>query len=529
MAVRARGGGDPACASSADRAERHAASALLRARTRASSVAADDPRATYDALEQKCRAAMMRLGSLTMPMYAPSMIGGLRIERIGREASSTMGTLVVPGHARYGVVDADGRVVFEPPSSASLCWASRRLWSWRVTRREGGTGISRGDYVWHVDRFELDREGRGSLEWSYTLATSAEVGVASRLSFVDGTARRLLRLAYAAEDFPGAVYLVLREDGSVIEVLNDLSRARLLLRGAEPTRPAAPAAPPAAPQARSATSAALEALLSNPDDDDARLRYAEELGGARGELIRLSTQGLEPKRQREILRAHGEQWAAELGMTKSGLSWDRGFVVRGTVGAKYEPAALENPLWRLVRELPSNMSLPSPDLLDALTDLGCFNTASWLERRAKPWARLQRLIVRSAEIALLTRRPEHFPALSDVRVFVAHDETPPVQDLAPRSLARVELFGDLEPSTVVELLSRIDASRVTTLAIRRGQGGFGTTVLTTVSGAFRAVEADAKVDREWFFALLGALGRNDFDVVRHPHFAEADLGRWCRG
>jgi uncharacterized protein (TIGR02996 family) len=467
------------------------------------------------------------------------MIGGLRIERIGREASSTMGTLVVAGHERYGVVDADGRVVFAPPSSVSLCWASRRLWSWRVTRREGGTGISRGDYVWHVDRFELDREGRGSLEWSYTLATSAEVGVASRLSFVDGAARRLLRLAYAAEDFPGAVYLVLREDGSfesagssadgsVIEVLNDLSRARLLLRGAEPTRPAAPAAPPAAPQARSATSAALEALLSNPDDDDARLRYAEELGGARGELIRLSTQGRDPKRQREILRAHGEVWAAELGMIKSGLSWDRGFVVRGTVGAKHEPSALENPLWRLVRELPSNMSLPSPDLLDALTDLGCFNTASWLERRARPWARLRRLIVRSAEIALLTKRPEQFPALSDVRVFVAHGETLAVQDLARCSLARVELFGDLEPSTVVELLSRIDASRVTTLAITRGQGGFGTMSLTTVGGAFRTVEADANVDRAWFVAVLDALGRNDFDVVRHPHLAEADVARWCR-
>ncbi len=453
---------------------------------------------------------------------------GHRIERVGRAASVSEGTLAVAGAILYGVVDAKGRVVFAPPSSVSLVSVGDRLWSWRVERREGSTGVGRGDLVWTLERY-LAADARGaSREWSHTLGTRTEIGVADRLSFVPRTEHRVVELAYAAEDFPGSVFVVLREDGTVVEVEDDRARALAILRGA-PDRPAIEPAPRAEPPTPSLTSddAALDALVAAPDDDAARLRYAAQLGGARGELIRLSIDRAKAPAHRELLKSNGAAWAAEeMGLMKTGLAWDRGFVVRGTTGRATE-AQLAHPHWRMFREVPANMQLPIAERMDSLERLGCFNTAAWLAKRARAWSRLASLIARRAELELLSAQPDRFPALTELRVFLENGE-PSLVVVPVRPFTRLELFGDMRLDDVPDHLARVEArGDVAELVLTEGHGHSGRVRwIADETRRFRRVSADAKLAPSHFLAVLERVGRRDYVSVDHPAITASELTSW---
>lgn len=59
--------------------------------------------------------------------------------------------------------------------------------------------------------------------------------------------------------------------------------------------------------------ALLDAVLTDPDADGPRLRYAgwyEQRGDPRGEFVRLQISGENPDRERELLAAHRDRWVA---------------------------------------------------------------------------------------------------------------------------------------------------------------------------------------------------------------------------
>ncbi|MBN8611499.1 MAG: hypothetical protein J0L92_12980 [Deltaproteobacteria bacterium] len=453
---------------------------------------------------------------------------GHRIDRVGRAASASEGTLVVWGESLFGVVDAKGRLVFAPPSSVALVWAADRLWSWRVERREGTSGVGRGDLLWRLERYRLG-DADGVLEWSHTIETSTEIGVADHLVFVPRTGQRIVELAYAAEDSPGAIFVVLKEDGTVVEVADDRVRALAILKGEDGSAKDASIAP----TSRVVTTprdegGPLDALVADPDDDAARRRYAAHLGGERGALIARSLDRAQAAAHRELLKSKGAAWAAaEMGLMKTGLAWDRGFVVRGTIGRANEQQR-SHPHWRMFREVPANMELPLAERMDSLARLGCFNTASWLEERARPWSKLAWLMARRAELELLVARPEHVPALRELSVFLERGE-PSLDRLPARPLAQLELFGDVRLDDVPDHLARIESrGDVAELVLTEGHGQSGhVRWVAHERGRFRRVVADAKVTPSHFLALLARVGRRDHVAVEHPSIAPSELTPWC--
>ncbi len=91
----------------------------------------------------------------------------------------------------------------------------------------------------------------------------------------------------------------------------------------------------------------LRAILDHPDDDRARLVYADalqEAGDPRGEFIALSlAEGKEAaKRAKELLDAHRQKSWQNFGAKGARFTWDRGFVHE--VGCKARELAAAGPL-----------------------------------------------------------------------------------------------------------------------------------------------------------------------------------------
>jgi uncharacterized protein (TIGR02996 family) len=91
-------------------------------------------------------------------------------------------------------------------------------------------------------------------------------------------------------------------------------------------------------------SSLIQAILASPEDDSARLAYADwlsERGNPRGELIRVQvtlargvsdTAALQ-EQERELLARHQEEWLAELVTFGCNWEFDRGFVSKGAIAA----------------------------------------------------------------------------------------------------------------------------------------------------------------------------------------------------
>jgi len=154
------------------------------------------------------------------------------------------------------------------------------------------------------------------------------------------------------------------------------------LRGELAARPLDDAAPPilaeivnalmareaaAAAQPRTDLAALLAAVYADPDDDNARLVYADALleqGDPRGELIALQCRlAREPdlpearqlrKRAGELLDSHGKQWLGELAaIVRAGYRFERGFLAVCRVDnnrADRVRALVGHPAWATVRD-----------------------------------------------------------------------------------------------------------------------------------------------------------------------------------
>jgi len=75
----------------------------------------------------------------------------------------------------------------------------------------------------------------------------------------------------------------------------------------------------------------LAAIYARPDDDDARMVYADALQGRsdpRGELIALQLGNTGAARVRALLEAHGRDWLGPLAAIVLTFSFERGFPAR---------------------------------------------------------------------------------------------------------------------------------------------------------------------------------------------------------
>lgn len=439
------------------------------------------------------------------------MLSGYRLEKVAEGQMRQEGNIVVGGGPSWGVVQKNsGRVVFAPADSVALAWAAGRLWSWRESLKEGESGVSYGDYTWKLERYSLSPqkdcgELEVELEWSHALETSPG-GTPESLGFLSGTKQRILRLHYTETDFPGSVYVVLLDDGTVEETGSRQDALDIL----DPPAPAPKLTPPTTPPL-------LEDVLAHPEDDEARRRYAAAIGGARGEYIELSLLAKPGKEQRarrkELLTAHKKEWAAELGAGMTGLRWDRGFIVQvNSNSQEVRPDGLLNPLWRLVECVPGNYALPDADLLDQMEELGGFNLADFWQSRKQPWNRLRKLTARLAEIELLHSRPEHFPAIKHLKVYNQQDEAWDWEKVASvPGVETLELIGELSAEELATLLPLFEKSPISELIWAPHQGGFGGITFEKAEGRFAKARIHKKT-QSWISDALGALPK--LEVVR---------------
>ena len=112
--------------------------------------------------------------------------------------------------------------------------------------------------------------------------------------------------------------------------------------------------------ARAPDAALLAEIADQPDDDHARLVYADQLqlaGDPRGELIALQLAARDPERQRELVAAHGRTWLGPLAplVDLEDCRFERGFPVtialRDGIGASAIAAVAGDPVWSSVRRL----------------------------------------------------------------------------------------------------------------------------------------------------------------------------------
>ncbi|MGZ3450978.1 MAG: TIGR02996 domain-containing protein [Polyangiales bacterium] len=115
---------------------------------------------------------------------------------------------------------------------------------------------------------------------------------------------------------------------------------------------------PAKPAVARDGAALFADVYAHPEADGPRLVLADllqERGDPRGELIMLQCQSPNPKRERELLKAHGKEWCAELAPFVSGdIRFRRGFPASATLrfkNAMVAQRALDLPAWSTLEEI----------------------------------------------------------------------------------------------------------------------------------------------------------------------------------
>ncbi|MCA9720314.1 MAG: TIGR02996 domain-containing protein, partial [Myxococcales bacterium] len=152
-------------------------------------------------------------------------------------------------------------------------------------------------------------------------------------------------------------------------------------------RPSAPVSP--------RSTALLRAVYADPDLDEPREAFAEHLaaqGDERGEFIRLQLEDVgrrrrrAPRRERDLLRRHHDEWLAPLERAVERVEFRRGFPCSGrTVRARAEPL-IGDPAWstfeELETELPALIAHPGLPVLRKITcSWGCFAALAEQDRR----------------------------------------------------------------------------------------------------------------------------------------------------
>lgn len=340
-----------------------------------------------------------------------------------------------------GVFDREtNECVFAPENAVRFLVKAKHVLVWRQSR----LGERSKDNVWSIESYS-----RPSLvlAWRHEVRDRAFTSYELPVSLTEPREApdKVVTLHCSSDEGLASLFLVRSDDGQIFETT---SKEEALTRAGH----VKPRRPQKAPLPAPTHLAGLEEVLSAPDDDEVRLRYAASLvaaGDPRGDLIRLQVEktrrpltAAEKKSEKKLLDEHREAWGARLGALERGQAWERGFL--STVHVSDAPAqgALSHPEWRLVQHVPKNGLLPAADLMDGLETSGGFNLASWFGTRKTPWSKLRSLTARSKELAMLDR--ERFPALSRLVVFdaVGVDLAEVVTRMKLRGL---ELIGSLDP------------------------------------------------------------------------------------
>lgn len=229
------------------------------------------------------------------------------------------------------------------------------------------------------------------------------------------------------------------------ELAKRLAKVQVAIDGAYPevfTLDVALPASGAKPVDRGA--ALLAEIYAHPDDDAARSVYADYLqdkGDPRGEFIALQLADAQPERQAELLKEYTARWLGPMAtqIKRTGLVWERGFVVAGEALYTEEPP---DPAWRLVRELVGDTPLHDGHPMPSLRTLTVDNVQP-LTRLTEPLA-VERLVYtgpvrpRFAKVTCL-------PALAHLSLRSPDAQTPMdyVEMLRRKGLASVHAVVDL--------------------------------------------------------------------------------------
>ena len=164
--------------------------------------------------ERAARVAEHRARAPVPPWREPSGIPErLRVRRIAQGPSSREGKLITPGHEYVGLFSGE-ELVFAPPSAVALGMSpdERALFSWRVEKREGHSGVGRGDYRWTLERYSWpDR----TLEWQHVVADQKTIDWCwpDDLTVPADAGGRLISLRARSEDQQAWIHVVEEPDG----------------------------------------------------------------------------------------------------------------------------------------------------------------------------------------------------------------------------------------------------------------------------------------------------------------------------
>ena len=215
-------------------------------------------------------------------MAQPDEPRGMQIAVVSQDESSHQGKIVVAGQEYVGIHE-DGELVFAPPQAVAVELTPERLFSWRMIKRAGASGIGRGDYDWILEIFTWPESSflacytvrsRKVIEWCWPL----------RLRCPKRHRHRIVTFHARSEDYKADVHVVVHPDGTFSET-TELATAIALAKdqsidGAVATHVPASERPPLPPPPR-AQPTREEALRAQIRD---HTRIIELPGSARGEI-----------------------------------------------------------------------------------------------------------------------------------------------------------------------------------------------------------------------------------------------------
>ena len=212
------------------------------------------------------RAAPQRSAPVEEPAVTPAVDEGAPIVAVASQADgSSQGKVAVAGDEYVGVY-IRGELVFEPPQAVAIVLAPERLFSWRVVKRAGQSGIGRADYDWVLEIFTWPDpsfvachvvQSRDVIAWCWPV----------RLRCPKRHQYRVATFAARSEDYKAEVHVVVHPDGTFSETL-DHAVALALAKGelggdvvashvAKSERPPLPPPPRAQPSREDALRAAI--------------------------------------------------------------------------------------------------------------------------------------------------------------------------------------------------------------------------------------------------------------------------------
>ncbi len=174
------------------------------------------------------RAAKRRAARPPSPFLAPNGIPDeLEVRKVGRSPSSSEGRVSVSGDDHYALFEPKApSPLFAPPESVALGMSAdrSRLYSWRVTKQEGRSGIARGHYDWILEVYAWPAK---TLEASHTVQErkTIEWYVADHIVVRPAAQGEIVELRGNSEDDVSKTFLLVEADGGIRETsdVNEVS------------------------------------------------------------------------------------------------------------------------------------------------------------------------------------------------------------------------------------------------------------------------------------------------------------------